>query len=284
MKTQIFIEKALLKHGDKYDYSKVNYTKWNNKIIIICKLHGEFEQIPNNHLNGQGCIKCAISNKKNNIKNFINKSNLIHNYKYDYSESIYINAHTKLIIMCPEHGKFKQTPNAHLNGRNCPMCYKNCKIYNTGEFIKRAEYKHNYRYDYSKVKFLNNNTKITITCKIHGDFEQLPTTHLVGSGCKKCSLSYGRKEELWLNSLNIKIKRHFRIKNYIVDGYDESTNTIYEFNGDYWHGNPNKYNLDDINLSCKKTFRYLYEKTIEKENKLKELGYNFVSIWESDFK
>jgi G:T-mismatch repair DNA endonuclease (very short patch repair protein) len=73
------------------------------------------------------------------------------------------------------------------------------------------------------------------------------------------------------------------VSKYIVDGYDPITNTIYEFNGDFWHGNPSKYKKFDINPISGKTFGELYKKTLEKEDNLKKLGYNVISIWESDY-
>jgi hypothetical protein len=81
--TELFIKKAKLIHGDKYDYSNVKYKKAVEKIIIICKNHGEFEQKPNSHLTGYGCKSCgfenAINKRKGNDNNFIQKANNIHN-------------------------------------------------------------------------------------------------------------------------------------------------------------------------------------------------------------
>jgi len=277
-----FIEKAKLKHGDKYDYSMVEYINWNTKIIIICKEHGEFLQVPNNHLNGRGCFYCSYDNKRGNKIDFVKKSKILHNDKYDYSLVEYKSAIIKVKIICKEHGIFEQVPNSHLNGATCPRCHNNYKIKTTDEFVKRANKKHKYLYDYTEVVFINYNYNVRIICEKHGKFEQTPATHLRGSGCYRCSLSYGKIENEWLDSLNIN-KRQVRINNYKVDGYDPDTNTIYEFNGDYWHGNPIKYKENDINIISNKTFGELYLKTLEKENKLKELGYNIVSIWESDY-
>ena len=116
-----FIAKAKLIHNDKFDYSDINYINNKTKIKIICPIHGEFEQTPNNHLKGHGCVKCSY--KSNNIVLFIKQVKLKHNNKYDYDKSVYINNKTKLIITCPKHGDFNQTPDKHLN-RNygCPIC------------------------------------------------------------------------------------------------------------------------------------------------------------------
>lgn len=124
--TDAFIEKARKKHGDKYDYSKTNYINVNTKVCIICREHGEFWQLPYNHLSGNGCPFCGI--KKTNSSNklteleFINRSELIHNNKYDYSNITYKNYRAKVDIKCPIHGIFGQSPEKHLQGQGCPKC------------------------------------------------------------------------------------------------------------------------------------------------------------------
>jgi len=121
-----FIKKAKDIHGNKYDYSKVSYLNSKRKVIIICPEHGEFEQTPSMHLNGQGCPKCAYVIKSNEYTKktdvFIKESVVIHNNKYDYSKVSYLNSKRKVIIICPEHGEFEQTPSMHLNGQGCPIC------------------------------------------------------------------------------------------------------------------------------------------------------------------
>lgn len=108
-------------HGDKYDYSKVNYINSSTKVTIICPIHGEFGQTPNNHKSGQGCFKCN-GNEKKNITDVLQSFKNIHGDKYDYSIVQYINAHTKIKIICPIHGEFEQTPNNHRLGNGCPSC------------------------------------------------------------------------------------------------------------------------------------------------------------------
>ena len=119
--TEDVVEEFKKIHGDKYDYSKVEYTNSLKKVCIICPEHGEFWQSPTNHLNGCGCPKC--SNVKHKTTNeFIKESRTVHGDKYDYSKVEYVNAHTKVCIICPEHGEFWQTPNKHLSGHKCPKC------------------------------------------------------------------------------------------------------------------------------------------------------------------
>lgn len=125
--TNEIIEEFKKVHGDKYDYSKVEYINMNTKVCIICnekdefgRLHGEFWQTPKIHLKGFGCKKCSKSYMDADY--FILKANSIHNNKYNYSKVDYKNNHTKVCITCPEHGEFWQTPLSHLSGRGCPVC------------------------------------------------------------------------------------------------------------------------------------------------------------------
>ena len=119
--TNIFINKSKLIHGEKYDYSLINYKNSKINIRIICFEHGEFWQTPSNHLSGHGCPKCGGRYKLTTLK-FIEKSIKIHDNKYNYSEVLYINNKTKVKIKCPKHGTFTQRPDAHLRGQGCPKC------------------------------------------------------------------------------------------------------------------------------------------------------------------
>ena len=121
-----FILKAKKTHGDKYDYSKVEYNKSTDKVCIICPEHGEFWQTAALHIYGSGCPECAreqsVNKRKSTTEKFIEKAKLIHGDKYDYSKVKYINISTKVCIICPEHGEFWQVAGNHLNGEGCPEC------------------------------------------------------------------------------------------------------------------------------------------------------------------
>ena len=184
-----FIERARKVHGDKYDYSKVDYVSIHAKVCIICPKHGEFWQDPSSHLSGVGCSKCGHEKigKKNssNSDEFIDKSRKVHGDKYDYSKVEYKNNRTKVCIICPEHGEFWQTPNNHLIGQGCPICSGNVRL-TKEEFINRAKGVRGDKYDYSNVEYVNTETKVRIICPKHGEFLQSPHTHLNGNGCPKC--------------------------------------------------------------------------------------------------
>ena len=193
-----FIEKARKIHGNKYDYSKVTYINNHTKICIICPIHGEFWQKPMSHLSGCGCKSCGIDKSAKNRtiskEEFIEKARKIHGDRYDYSKVEYINAKTKVCIICPIHGEFWQTPLNHLNSNGCNDCGKvssHRKQAHTNEiFIENARKIHGDKYDYSKVKYVNAYTNVCIICPIHGEFWQRPMEHLNGCGCPKCRESH----------------------------------------------------------------------------------------------
>ena len=118
---KIVIEKARSVHGNKYDYSLVDYKNQNTKIKIICPEHGIFEQIPYSHLKGFGCNECS-GRKRLTTDDFIKKAKRVHGDKYDYSLVEYKNNSTKVKIICPEHGVFEQRPNDHIRKRGCGIC------------------------------------------------------------------------------------------------------------------------------------------------------------------
>ena len=190
-----FIEKAKMVHGERYDYSKVKYINRTTPVCIICSEHGEFWQTPRDHSSGCGCPECAKAllgkDKKLGNEEFIRRAVKIHNGKYDYSKVNYINANVKVIIICPNHGEFLQKPSMHLNGNGCPMCRNertgNLRRLTIEEFIKRANFTHNNKYDYSKVVYKSENEHINIICPKHGVFSQAAGSHLSGAGCPKCA-------------------------------------------------------------------------------------------------
>lgn len=149
-------------------------------------------------------------------------------------------------------------------------------------------------YDYSAVKYKTASKKVTIICKTHGEFQQMPSSHIsLKQGCPNCTSRISKIQIHWLefmskmNGVTIQHgmnKGEFRIPKtrYFADGYCQETNTIYEFHGDYWHGNPSKYKANNTSYYGK-TFGELYEKTLKKENKIRSLNYNLVTIWESEW-
>lgn len=190
--TEQFIKEASIKHGNKFDYSKTIYVGKGIKVIITCPTHGDFEQTPNGHLRGSGCVKCYESSRHDQ-NSFIIKANEIYDNYYDYSEVVYKNALTKIDIICPIHGKFSQRASSHLYGMGCIACAASKAHPNKTDkekFIKKAKIKHGEKYDYSKVdKYLTRDRNIII-CPMHGEFIQKVNDHInLGKGCKQCAIN-----------------------------------------------------------------------------------------------
>jgi very-short-patch-repair endonuclease len=196
--TELFREKSIEKHGEKYDYSQSTYIKSSIKVNIICKNHGLFSQLPLLHMNGSGCKKCAdMLNAKNRINTFdidifIKEANIIHENKYDYSKVEYTKKDNKIIIICKNHGEFEQLAYAHIKQKQgCPTCGKIKQVKKRTKtiekFIEDSNKLHVNKYDYSKSNYVNDNSKIIIICKEHGEFEQEASNHLQGKGCNKCA-------------------------------------------------------------------------------------------------
>jgi hypothetical protein len=220
---------------------------------------------------------------------FIEKSNLIHQNKFDYSNVDYINCDVKVKIICPQHGIFLQTPYEHLKGHKCAKCVGVGKL-TTQEFIDSAKQKHLCKYSYLKTNYISSKSKVIIICKYHGEFLQSPNRHLQGDGCPKCSNIISKPESEWLDYLKIASEyrqpKHFKINGLKIkpDAYDPLTNTIYEFYGDFYHGNPKKFDQTKDNPLTKKKYGDLYSNTMKKEQMIISAGYNLVTIWESDWK
>lgn len=131
-------------------------------------------------------------------KQFIKKAKLIHGSTYDYSLINYTKDKVKIDIICPIHGQFSQRAGAHTQGQGCPKCAtdksKEDKKYTLEQFIKKSKIIHKGKYCYSKVNYINNQIKVIITCRKHGDFEQKPNNHLRGNNCYKC---YVEENKYW---------------------------------------------------------------------------------------
>jgi hypothetical protein len=200
-----FIKKAKLKHGNKYDYSKVEYKGCKQKINIICPIHGEFKQTPDKHLTTKfACNKCSTDNRVLRIKNnsfnvFSKKGADKFNGNFIYDNSDYIDSSTKINIKCVKHNYiFMQEPNSHLNSNNpCPLCakeYENSKTIEgyskkQTEFINKSILKYNDKYDYSQVLYYGAKIPVSIVCLKHGLFKQLPNNHLkIKFGCPICAI------------------------------------------------------------------------------------------------
>jgi hypothetical protein len=282
MDTLSFIERSNKIWNGIYDYSICKYINSNVKVKIICKVHGIFEQLPSNHYRYVGCGKCrkpSIHNQllnKESAENFVIKANIVHNNKYTYDKCIYITAAKKVIITCNIHGDFETTPNNHLRKKGCALCAYDKKgiIKPLDNYIDKFKELFGDKYDYSNISWKGGSKYISLNCKKHGNFKIFPYNHAIGKECPKCSNSnYSKISINWLDYLQVKYNIFIQHANnigefyipdikYKADGYCKETNTIYEFLGDFWHGNPN-------------IKRYSPEISIQKIKKLLE---NFIKI------
>lgn len=115
-----FIKKSKTIHGDGYNYDEVVYVNNRTKVILTCPNGHRIEQTPDNHFK-YGCYKCAHTYQPT-TEEFIEKARKIHGSKYDYSETVYINSHSDITVICPKHGPFTQTATDHLSGKGCQLC------------------------------------------------------------------------------------------------------------------------------------------------------------------
>lgn len=188
--TEEFIQRAREVHGYKYDYTKTDLNnKIDGKVIITCPVHGDFLQKPSQHLTGRGCLLCSGCNKKT-TERFITQARKVHGNKYDYSKTQYINSKTKVCIICPEHGEFRQFPNGHLQGRGCPKCGRkkrdnSCK--KDLEYVKKkCSELFGDRYEILSDTYTGIYCKIEVLCKEHGVFKTTPNRLMNGHGCPIC--------------------------------------------------------------------------------------------------
>lgn len=213
-----------------------------------------------------------------------------HNNKYDYSKTIYNGSTENIIVICPEHGEFIQNAGHHKNGIGCPKCYnaRRGKHYlkTTEQFITDAKRVHGDKFDYSKTEYEHSHKHVTIICKEHGEFEQLPNNHLDGRGCPICGQIFSQnnfisKGELELQEFiksiykgNIQTSCRSIITPEELDVYIPDLKIAFEFDGLYWHSEkirPNKnFHLNKTN-KCKEkdiTLIHIFEDEWNLQNRL----------------
>jgi hypothetical protein len=351
-----FFRQASEKHGDQYSYDKTRYRNAQSRVTITCREHGDFKMLPSHHLAGNGCRLCAQINGRLGFAEFVRRARLLHGEQYDYVE--YQDATDPVGILCASHGFFRQRGADHLAGHGCPCCtdlrsagnlrYTRNEIkdeikikfdnhvtlaeeyLDTGkpvrfacighgdfeahpmtvlqskhgcprcadesfgllsrrltqeEFERTASAAHAGKYKYGT--FSETDNPIEVTCPRHGSFLQKAGNHLAGYGCPHCSKRRCAMQKAWLDKLGISKRDVAMIiddRRFIADGYEPSTKTVYEFWGDFWHGNPRVYKSNDVNTVCNVTFGELYEKTKAKVKKLITSGYQVIEIWEHDWR
>lgn len=197
-----FAEEAAKTHPGLYQYKNVEHVNATTKVSITCPIHDDFLQTPNSHLNGHGCPSCGGSQQLT-AETFKARAIETHGDRYDYSRVDYISSQEKVVILCPKHGAFTQSPNKHMSGRGCPRCATEAmgdsRRLDKEEFLKRAVEVHGETYDYSEIEYKDTKTPVHIRCPIHGVFQQQPTSHMSGSGCAKCASVAKKTTEDFIN-------------------------------------------------------------------------------------
>ena len=276
-----FIQKAREVHGDKYNYSLIEYENNTTKVKIICPIHGVFKIAPAKHMRGQGCKQCGYISTKNKQRfttdQFIQKAKEVHGDRYDYSLVEYKNKETKVKIICPVHGVFEQIPNNHIRGEGCNQCgnilasEKNKR--DRSSIIEQARQVHGDKYDYTFIEFDKINDKVTIICSIHGTFEQKLSNHIhLKHGCPKCASMISKQEtefQNWLSGyIDIETNSRSIIPPYELDVVIPSKKIAIEYNGLYWHSE---------SAGKNKSYHLL------KYQLCKEAGFRLIQIWENEW-
>ena len=243
-----FIKQAKAIHGNTYSYSNTRYVTNKQRLVVTCRLHGDFSQLPNNHLRGAGCNKCGTkrTSQKKTIpyKEFLRRARIVHGDRYEYHGNNYVNMSTKTRITCRIHGDFWQLPDNHVSkGSNCSRCGDTsvsiCKTLDTKYFIRMATEVHGDTYDYSQSKYKRMKARVLILCPTHGAFYQTPDKHLMGRGCPKCVSVVSKGEQRladFLREFTTVIQSDKEtIPPYEIDILLPEHNMGIEYNGNYWH-------------------------------------------------
>lgn len=276
------IKSNIEKYGVKY--------KWQSEDI---KKKAEESCLKRYGVTNYGMINKSHHNEETRKmfeKEFVEVSKKVHDNKYSYDKVHYVNARTKVIITCPIHGDFETLPDSHKNkGTGCLKCSGKYKK-NKDEFIENARNIHKQKYNYDKVNYINNRTKVIITCPIHGDFEQIPANHInLGYGCPKCGFYYSRGEEkieryLQENNINFVSQKRFddcrNTKTLPFDFYLPEYNICIEYDGTM-HYRPIKFLKEEMSH---KKFRKQQVNDSIKNNYCKDSNIKLIRIpyWDFD--
>lgn len=207
-----FIRKAIEKHGSKYDYSLVEYTKSNVKVKIKCnKCGGVFEQTPAMHLSGNGCSICNPPHKKLTHEEFVERLSKTHPNLEVLSE--YNGKDKKITVRCKIHNHtYETTPHRLVQGANCKYCYDDRRgdtlRNDINDVIERLNVIHSNKYQFPNIhnEYINCKSKITVVCPIHGVFISTANKMLKGCGCPYCDESHN---ERFINNLLTETKIGF---------------------------------------------------------------------------
>jgi hypothetical protein len=288
-----------------FDYSQAIFENMKTPITLICKENHIFATTPSIHFRDNslgGCRLCAdkviAKNHTYTQEQWIQYAKERHNNIYNYDKVMYKSSNDQVIITCNTHGDFEQSPASHLGGYGCSKCgieYRSLlKTLTDDELDKRietAKIVHNHKYAYNRVFRNAGEIFIEAVCPLHNIFNQRLYAHLSGRGCRYCVIQHSRVQLEWLEYRELGGDRiqhagnigEYRIPDtrYSVDGF--RNNTIFEFHGDFWHGNPRVFNPNNINPVTGTTYEELYDRTQQRTKYLIEKGYTIIAVWELDW-
>lgn len=291
--TAAWVEKAKAIHGDRYDYSGSVYESAHSLIRIRCPEHGEFIQKAYSHLNGRGCAGCQRTKLKaprigrttgrTAQEEFLERARAVHGDRYDYSQAVYQQNHTKLTVICREHGPFQVTPKNHIRAESgCMRCYhaevSQRQFLTQDEFLDAARAIHGDRYDYSKSIYTRATDKIIIGCPDHGEFLQSATSHIhQESGCPSCTHRVSKTERVigdFIESLGVRVIRNDletlkpKLGRAELDILLPDQKIAVEYCGLLWHSD--RFKGDHI-------------KHLRKQKACEELGIRLITIFEDEW-
>ncbi len=303
------LERTKQVHGDKYDYSQIKETDITgntSKIAVSCNVckYSWITSIASHITCAAGCPNC-VGLAQWTLDRFIKQARKIHGNKYRYfcRPCDIVNVRSRVFVTCEKCDyQWFSAINDHINKQhNCPRCMYSLK-WNLERFLEKSKQIHGEKYSYDQITeshISGRRSHIPVKCNTC-ECTWFPAIrdHIRGHGCPHCATvcGYSKKEIEWIESImetegiivqyakspqgQHKIKfPNGQLRS--VDGYCHATNTVYEYNGDFWHGNPCVFNQTDVNRVNKKTFGDLYKDTVAKENIIKQLGYNLVVKWET---
>ncbi|WNA15765.1 hypothetical protein XaC1_122 [Xanthomonas phage XaC1] len=179
--TSEFIQMSKARFGVALDYSKTMYVNRETKVVLTCKKHGDFSVVPSAHLLARtACPNCF----KWDLDSFKMHCSRLNKNKFDYSKVKFNSVDERVTIICPVHGEFEQLVYSHLGGSGCTNCSKT-KAWDKERFVEYFTEKYKGLDNYDKVLYVNQHTKVTVTCNEHGDYDILPLNYKVNR-CKKC--------------------------------------------------------------------------------------------------
>lgn len=307
---EYFLQRAYEVHGDRYEYPDIetSYVNAKTAITMICRKHGPYEQTPDDHLSGCGCPDCGKETiiEKATVwtqESFIAACKEKHQGFFEYSKTVFKGIHEKITVTCPVDGDFDQLAASHLR-----HACDDCAIRERGKqrrlgkekFVEMANELHGGKFDYSKFEYTNYTSPSTIICPKDGEFEQSPAQHLRkrtgGGDCPECSKKMYSIEGIqyveYLQATEYPKLQHaknggeYRIEGtrYRADGYDPLSNTVFEFQGCYYHGCERCFPDRSFMTHTSKTAEELFARTRQREQEIRSLGYNYVEMWQCQWR